>query len=391
MKSDIIYKLEGRMTADNAVKIGEDLLYENPDIIDAEKLAYISSAGLRSLLRLAQSRESGEGKIRIINVNPAVYEILEQTGFTEFFSVEKKLREVTAEGCPVIGKGYCATVYRLDRERIIKVYDAPRHAHDLSLVTNDREISKKIFMLGLPSLISYEVVLCDGFYAGIYELINGDTLGNTIFREPEKLEKYVRELAAIGRRMNSITDDKGDFPTNNTLTRRRERLIPWLSKEEMDHIDSLISVIPDPHRLVHGDYHVENVMVQNGELVMIDVGGFSNGHPVIDLLCLYMKTVEPDYLKTKLTPEQNKRIWECYIKDYFEDKMTPEAEEALESVLSLFTDLFMIPTSCIIASSQDDPSPEVFETMRLRLTRILQVTPETLRKHFEVIDSILYS
>ena len=375
------FELNGRISADNAGQIERELLDKKPDVIDASGLTYISSAGLRALLKYAQSLGEDKPKVRIVDVEPSVYEIFDQTGFTAFFDVEKKLREVSAEGCQMLGRGYCATVYKLDSERIIKVYDAPRHAHDLSLVRNDREISKKVFMLGLPCLISFEVAVCDGYYAGIYELINGDTLGNEICKDPGSLERYIKELADIGRRMNGITVDEGSFPPNRTLTRRKNLLEGRFTEEEMAAFDSLIDTIPDRRRLVHGDFHVENMMVQDGKLVMIDVGGFSEGYPLIDLLCLFMKTREPEYLKNRLSDEQNRQIWECYLKYYFEGRRTEESRASVDAVLSLFADMFMLPTACALDSESE---------IELRKGRILQMTPEVLRKHIEVIDTILY-
>ena len=35
------------------------------------------------------------------------------------------LREVSVDGCPVIGRGYYGTVYRLDADTIVKVYASP--------------------------------------------------------------------------------------------------------------------------------------------------------------------------------------------------------------------------------------------------------------------------
>ncbi|MCR5302673.1 MAG: STAS domain-containing protein [Lachnospiraceae bacterium] len=175
------YRLSGRITSNDAQKTEEELLELLPDVIDAAQLSYISSAGLRALLKLSQNKTD---RVVIKNVRPDVYDIFESTGFTEIFSIEKQLREVSAKGCKLIGKGYCASVYRLDGERVIKVYDAPRHSGDLSAVQREYEISKKVFLSGLPSIIGFEVVVCDGYYAGIYELVDGDTMGNTIYAFP---------------------------------------------------------------------------------------------------------------------------------------------------------------------------------------------------------------
>ena len=91
-------------------------------VIDAAKLEYISSAGLRVLIKL---RKRLNRKTQIINVSRDVYDIFETTGFTELFDVQKAMREVSVEGCEVIGHGFYGTVYRIDEETIVKVYNSP--------------------------------------------------------------------------------------------------------------------------------------------------------------------------------------------------------------------------------------------------------------------------
>lgn len=72
-----------------------------PVELDAGQLEYISSAGLRILLRLKKNYP----ELKITGVNAAVYDILEMTGFTEMMTVEKAYRVVSVEGCEEIGRG----------------------------------------------------------------------------------------------------------------------------------------------------------------------------------------------------------------------------------------------------------------------------------------------
>lgn len=45
------------------------------------------------------------------------------TGFTEMLPVEKAFREISVDGCEVIGQGANGAVYRINPEIIIKVYN----------------------------------------------------------------------------------------------------------------------------------------------------------------------------------------------------------------------------------------------------------------------------
>ncbi len=93
-------------------------------VLDLEKLVYISSAGLRVVLRLRKDYP----EMKMINASAEVYDILDMTGFTEMIPVSKAYRRLNIEGCERIGQGANGTVYRLDGETVIKVY---RHADSL--------------------------------------------------------------------------------------------------------------------------------------------------------------------------------------------------------------------------------------------------------------------
>ena len=55
--------------------------------LDFAGLDYISSAGLRVLLR-AQKKMAACGRMKLINVSPIIMEIFEITGFSEIVTVE---------------------------------------------------------------------------------------------------------------------------------------------------------------------------------------------------------------------------------------------------------------------------------------------------------------
>ena len=55
--------------------------------MDMSKLVYISSAGLRVLLK-AQKIMNKRGKMTVINVNQEIKEIFEVTGFDELLNIE---------------------------------------------------------------------------------------------------------------------------------------------------------------------------------------------------------------------------------------------------------------------------------------------------------------
>ena len=55
--------------------------------LDFEELEYVSSAGLRVILK-AQKMMNATGKMKIVHVNESVMEIFEITGFTSILTIE---------------------------------------------------------------------------------------------------------------------------------------------------------------------------------------------------------------------------------------------------------------------------------------------------------------
>ena len=155
---DILYlAIEGRIDASNA-GLAEEKIFnikkDNPEkhsVIDAENLEYISSAGLRVILKLRKE----EPKLAIINVAADVYEIFDMTGFTDMITVEKAYPRMSVEGCEFIAKGANGAVYRYDDETILKTYFAK---DALPEIKQERENARRAFVLGINTAIPYGIV-----------------------------------------------------------------------------------------------------------------------------------------------------------------------------------------------------------------------------------------
>ncbi len=94
---EMLITLEGSMDAtasrDFDIMIEDEISGKSNEIkkvtIDAEKLEYISSAGLRSFLQIETYLEDNlDDHITVINAIEVVKEIFEVTGFSEVLNVE---------------------------------------------------------------------------------------------------------------------------------------------------------------------------------------------------------------------------------------------------------------------------------------------------------------
>ena len=188
---DILYiAIEGRIDATNASETEEKILNikaENPSkhtVIDADKLEYISSAGLRVILRLRKE----EPKLAIINVAPDVYEVFDMTGFTEMITVEKAYQRMSVDGCEFIAKGANGAVYRYDDETIVKTYFAQ---DALPEIKQERENARRAFVLGINTAIPYGIVRVGDGYGTVTELLNAVSVTKLIRQNPDDMTQAV--------------------------------------------------------------------------------------------------------------------------------------------------------------------------------------------------------
>lgn len=83
--------LEGRLDTTTASKLEEELRGSVDGVsrlvFNLEKLEYISSAGLRVLLAM-QKLMNRQGAMLLRNVNEAVMEVFEVTGFSDILRIE---------------------------------------------------------------------------------------------------------------------------------------------------------------------------------------------------------------------------------------------------------------------------------------------------------------
>ncbi len=285
---NIVITLSGRIDSGNAEKVEKEIgsiIKSNPTLVpafDAEKLEYISSAGLRVLLRCCKAAGMS---LEVRNVSRDVYEIFDTTGFTNILDVQKSLRRISVDGLEVIGQGGNGTVYRLDDDKIVKVYRPWMKREDID---REREFARNAFMNGIPSVIAYDLVRCGDSYGIVFEMIKSKTLGMTIEEDFDNVETYVDKYVQLAKSLHSIHVSPESFPDIRDILRQRvPRLAKWCSKEEMELLDDLIDCIPETDTVIHNDLHPGNIMIQDGELILIDMPEMTRGPVIFDLVGIY--------------------------------------------------------------------------------------------------------
>lgn len=247
-------------------------------VIDCERLNYISSAGLRVVLRLRKAIPD----TKVINVSPDVYEIFDITGFTEMMEVVKAYRMLSVEGCEVIGQGANGQVYRIDPETIVKAY---RNPDALPEIRRERELARTAFVLGIPTAIPYDVVrIAGGGYGSVFELLNANSFAKLLATGEMSVDEAAERSVALLKIIHGTAVKPGTVPDmKETALKWTDRLKGYLDPALVEQLRALFALVPEDDHLLHGDYHVKNVMLQDGESLLIDMDTLCHGHPVFEL------------------------------------------------------------------------------------------------------------
>lgn len=279
--------LKGRIDSTNAAEVEKEILaqlngYEGKSLVfNMQNLEYISSAGLRVLLRLKKDYPD----IRIIDVNPEVYEVLDMTGFTQMMTVEKAYRVVSVEGCEEIGRGANGTIYRIDRDNVVKVYN---NADALADIQHEREVAKLALILGIPTAISYDVVKVGESYGSVFELLNARSFAKILAAEPEKLDWCVKEYVDMLKKIHGTLVPAGKLPDMKEKALSWAKFMQdWLPEAAGKKLLALVEGVPHDDHMIHGDYHTKNLELTENEVLLIDMDTLAVGHPVFELASIY--------------------------------------------------------------------------------------------------------
>ena len=324
LDKDILYiSVEGRIDASNAAAAEEKIFHikrANPGmhtVIDADKLEYISSAGLRVILRLRKE----EPKLAIINVAADVYEVFDMTGFTDMVTVEKAYQRMSVEGCEFIAKGANGAVYRYNDETILKTYFAK---DALPEIKQERENARRAFVLGINTAIPYGIVRVGDGYGTVTELLNATSVTKLIRANPDDLTEAAKYYIDMLKNIHSTEVEDGEVPDmKETALAWADFVAPHLPEAQAKKLRALIEAVPKQNTLMHGDYHTNNIMVQNGEPLLIDMDTLCMGHPVFELGSMFNAFIgysELDHQVTMnffgYTHETAEKFWQLALKMY---------------------------------------------------------------------------
>ena len=279
--------LEDRLDSSNADLIDKKI----NEIIDGEKfeklildfsgLRYLSSAGLRVILKIKHKVEN----LSIIDVSLEVYDTLSMTGFTELIDIKKALRKMDVTNAEVVGDGYFSTVYKINKDTIIKVFN---RTSDPNQIERELKLAKEAFILGIPTAISFDIVKVGEKLGVCFEMLDCMSLKEAVKKHPEKSKEYLDKYSQLLKHINSTECTSSFIPKIKDFYLQKVEVIkPFIGDKYYKKAKHIIENIEERSTFVHGDCHFKNIMIQNGEFLLIDMDTLSVGHPIFELAQIY--------------------------------------------------------------------------------------------------------
>lgn len=322
-----MYKIDAnKITVENVKEIGagiNEYISHNPDrkriFLDLANIEYISSAGIRLLMMTAKDNS---GPVSVFNVSQQVRDILTVTGVDTVLNVHSEFRTLNTEGCKRLGNGWYGTVYRLDEDKIVKIYnDNP--INTLENIENERDISRKMYLKGIPCAAVYDIIkTSDGHLGVIYEFMSGKTIGELLREHPDSIEKYAVVAADLLRLVHGTKVEDRQFPScRESLGNMIENSGKKLSEEDAGLIYEFLDRFSEHEYLLHGDFNMGNIMINEDSGVLIDVGGAYLGHPAIEIGQKFpFELINPGYAETEEAKKNpNVIFYRKFIESYFSD------------------------------------------------------------------------
>lgn len=217
----------------------------------------------------------------------------------------------------------------------------------LKAVSEDDELSVKYIKeeyeigvianrLGVPTPKVYDLVKTSNNEIGIiYDYITDKvSCSRGIFREPERIEEYVKVFATTVKKFHSTEADTAVLPSYISKIHDGLNNTQIFTDEEKELLKKRLAELPTDTKCLHGDMQLSNVIHSPVGDFVIDLGLLSYGNPLFDVGFFYYLT---EFLPADLVPQilridmpTFKKCWELYAKEYFESDNLEEIEERIK-------------------------------------------------------------
>jgi len=178
-----------------------------------------------------------------------------------------------------VGHGRTADIFVASDNKVLKLY---KKGFPIEAIREEYEVSQYVHDLGINVPRAFEMIERDGRLGIIFERVPGTSLLHLMTRRPLRIRRFSRTLAALHHHVH--VHSVADLSRNHKeILAHNIQSAPLLTDAEKSKIIHQLQGLPEDHKLCHGDYHPDNVLVtdQNNSCVIDWMTGMA-GHPLGD-------------------------------------------------------------------------------------------------------------
>lgn len=175
----------------------------------------------------------------------------------------------------LIAKGNSAEIYKQNENKICKLF---YKNYPKQLVEHEFNNAKIIYQLGINTPFPYDIVFIEERYGIIYEKLNGTTLLSKIHTENTNVDFWIEKFVNFHKNFLKYQSD---------VLLNYKDFLKLFASESVDLIKK-IDNLQDGNFVLHGDFHPENVIVDNkSNLFLIDMMNVCKGPMIYDIARTY--------------------------------------------------------------------------------------------------------
>lgn len=303
-------------------------------VLDFDGLDYVSSAGLRAILKAHQKMRAAHGSMVVKNVSQTIANVFGMTGFDSILTYERKLRQLSVDGLEIIAKGANGECYKVDDETVLKLY---YEYIDEACAAREKTLAKKAFVAGVPTAISYDVVQCGNRRGVLYEMLQADTLSKYIEKNVHRLDAVVEMYVGFCRQIHAIAVAPNEFPDAVALACGYIDTCDLFNNGQRAAVKERLLRAERQNTLIHWDLHPGNIMMQGDRPCLIDMGDMASGTPYFDLgqikqVLHYYASMGLCQKLIGLDDAIALRMWPMFVASYFGNPAPDELARIEENV-----------------------------------------------------------
>ncbi|WP_323810010.1 phosphotransferase family protein [Sphingobium baderi] len=177
-----------------------------------------------------------------------------------------------------VTRGASSHVYALSGDEVVKLF---RPGVSDEMIEREAQASRRAAELGMAAVAPVRAVIMEGARGLVYPRVKGATLLMAMRRQPWRSGAIIDAMARLQVRMHEAPATGGLRRLKDVL--RTDIVHGPASKAVKDAALARLETMPDGRQLLHGDFHIENIMMDGRDLKVIDWSKAALGDPAADM------------------------------------------------------------------------------------------------------------